>query len=1141
MDSKSKVEYDPIDDNFMFESSITVGETSIVNNVIRSELPKENELSVNVNTSFSQRRKHTKNTRKTLQYLSKDNPYICCGEIFTTELEVKAHKKYHQTIDNKKRNDEAQQTSESNTLDPVINTKLYQSQSQQSPISNCTSDKTLPLGATQNSSFSTDVASLTSNEDSSLKSLNELSPCAGIIDLTNDKPDQIETEQSDQSNLANKNELVLRSNETLKIPPIITFTTVQNPNVNGSKELQFSKSRKIDPPSITISPTNQNSCLNGTQQLHLSEFREMIQISNKQLYQSKTQHYPISGSSSIYTSKKTQYFNCTQKTSFSTGKSNSRTNKNASITNPVEIIDLTIEKSPKITKQLDQSNVANKNELAFNNNQSLKTPASSTSSTATQNLSQNGSQELQSPFSVCSSNLANNENSCLLENQQLSNAKTLELENSEKLHQSKTQQFLNAEYTSDLSLKKTLDLNDTQHLPLSSNLSNVESNAKLNENDVEQFTFNTDSSKSISDGVSNLGEIQQIPSVIVNSSESIINKKSDLSDSQQFSLSDDSSNLSNDKNTSLRDPLELLCAAELLVLSKGEVLHQTDNIQPILPESTPKLIRIETLDFNDMLSVLSSVVASELEGNNICNLSDTQQCPLSANLSKLESKEQFNSSDVQQLTLAADSSKMESDKKSNSSDIEQFTLSPDSSKSENGKKSELTNTEQFPLCRNSSCLSYNDKTCTSDTGEFQSLCTAQSLSLTDIENPCRNDTPQLSYSAKPLKMTYKKKLCSSRSNSTLTKKRCLDDDQHLLFFTDTSNMADSGSPVSNDTRLLESPSSADLSTLMSNKPDPCDSQNSSLVTVTSNGNYTENSSLDNAHDLQSSLSDNRSNLTNGDRSYSNTVQKLTCLLDETSLTGSIENVCVNNTEQMSLPDSILKSSGIKKLYKNGSEQHNLADPPKNVLGRSSTSNKKSIVPKTVYKCDKCDISFFSKRVLATHNKSHANKNVHRCNTCQFSSTSSSQFKLHTKSHISDKVHSCKICDKIFCRKINLTYHLKTHSEQKKQFKCNQCEQSFVRNHYLTLHAKTHSKSKLYKCTECKVAFKQKLHFLFHVSTHSVNKSNECNLCMKMFQSAVSLKRHLIMHSKEISFQCNTCKKYFCKKSLLISHIHETCM
>jgi len=122
---------------------------------------------------------------------------------------------------------------------------------------------------------------------------------------------------------------------------------------------------------------------------------------------------------------------------------------------------------------------------------------------------------------------------------------------------------------------------------------------------------------------------------------------------------------------------------------------------------------------------------------------------------------------------------------------------------------------------------------------------------------------------------------------------------------------------------------------------------------------------------------------------------------------------------------------------------------------------------------------------------------------------------------------------------NLTHHMKSAHEKKRDFKCDQCEYAASSKCNLTHHIKSvHKKERHFKCDQCDYAASVKCNLTHHIqSVHGKKRDFKCHLCDYAASVKCNLTSHIrSVHEKKRDFKCNQCDYAATVKCNLTSHI-----
>ncbi len=211
-----------------------------------------------------------------------------------------------------------------------------------------------------------------------------------------------------------------------------------------------------------------------------------------------------------------------------------------------------------------------------------------------------------------------------------------------------------------------------------------------------------------------------------------------------------------------------------------------------------------------------------------------------------------------------------------------------------------------------------------------------------------------------------------------------------------------------------------------------------------------------------------------------------------------------------------------------------------------------------FSCHLCDKSFFtkgglkqhvhihdenSKKVcpvcnvrcarLEPHLKTHFNTSQQIvCNICEQQFSSLSTLKTHLLIHSGDNYKVCPVCDGKYA---DMSKHIKTHKERKRDHICKICQKSFFSKQELRQHQKTHEKpDPRCVCNICQKTFSNMGNLRHHQLIHTGENLKTCPVCGGNF---ANLSEHLIQHSKDRPvYKCEKCERTYVKKRSLELHV-----
>nr|XP_008268042.2 zinc finger protein 135 [Oryctolagus cuniculus] len=187
-----------------------------------------------------------------------------------------------------------------------------------------------------------------------------------------------------------------------------------------------------------------------------------------------------------------------------------------------------------------------------------------------------------------------------------------------------------------------------------------------------------------------------------------------------------------------------------------------------------------------------------------------------------------------------------------------------------------------------------------------------------------------------------------------------------------------------------------------------------------------------------------------------------------------------------------------------------------------------------YKCDECGEAFRQKSHLITHQRMHTGGKRYECNDCEKTFSWNSSLIIHQRIHTGEKPYECNECEKAYHWKSDLITHQRIHTGER-PYECNKCGKSFHHKSSFIKHQRIHTGDKPYECNKCGKAFHQKSDLIKHQRIHTGEKPYVCIICGKAFSRKSDLVKHQRIHTGEKPFECNTCGKAFCHKSYLSLH------
>ncbi|XP_063298028.1 oocyte zinc finger protein XlCOF19-like isoform X2 [Pelobates fuscus] len=152
-----------------------------------------------------------------------------------------------------------------------------------------------------------------------------------------------------------------------------------------------------------------------------------------------------------------------------------------------------------------------------------------------------------------------------------------------------------------------------------------------------------------------------------------------------------------------------------------------------------------------------------------------------------------------------------------------------------------------------------------------------------------------------------------------------------------------------------------------------------------------------------------------------------------------------------------------KLHRPRERQRDSAriSPEKSIARERSTVDSAgniTLMTETVYKCNKCDKTFFTRSGYRKHQRNHTEENSYVCNICGEMFMDWPSFNMHKDSHTGGRPWACPTCDKRFRLQSHLTRHERTHTGER-PFICNACGKCFGQSSNLAAHMRSHTGDK----------------------------------------------------------------------------------
>ena len=178
-----------------------------------------------------------------------------------------------------------------------------------------------------------------------------------------------------------------------------------------------------------------------------------------------------------------------------------------------------------------------------------------------------------------------------------------------------------------------------------------------------------------------------------------------------------------------------------------------------------------------------------------------------------------------------------------------------------------------------------------------------------------------------------------------------------------------------------------------------------------------------------------------------------------------------------------------------------------------------------------DGELVDKNIIDLLNQNHKNGEKEEPSDLSPNSTLNS-----TETSKKKKPFKCDVCDKSFTSNKLLKKHTHSVHDKNKPFKCDVCSYYFSNLGTLNRHTATFHTAK--ECSRCNSIFKSHGEFKLHVySVHKGKKPYECSNCDFKCDTKGILTRHVkVIHEGKRPFKCDVCSRNFPTKYSLKSHI-----
>ncbi|KAI5698818.1 hypothetical protein M8J75_012397 [Diaphorina citri] len=191
-------------------------------------------------------------------------------------------------------------------------------------------------------------------------------------------------------------------------------------------------------------------------------------------------------------------------------------------------------------------------------------------------------------------------------------------------------------------------------------------------------------------------------------------------------------------------------------------------------------------------------------------------------------------------------------------------------------------------------------------------------------------------------------------------------------------------------------------------------------------------------------------------------------------------------------------------------------------------------------CEKCDVKFTHKALLAEHiNTKHNTDVTLKCQLCNVA-----EVQQHLEEH-KVVIIRCETCTRNYESLESLTTHLSFKHSNQFLMKCTNCNVLVPRDEILPHLAIQHCQGttpSIYECNQCKEKTNDMTTMLNHYSVkHYMDINMSCVPCDVLFHNKATLYKHLYLEHKatSLSIQCNMCSLVLDSKESLVTHISQT--
>lgn len=193
-----------------------------------------------------------------------------------------------------------------------------------------------------------------------------------------------------------------------------------------------------------------------------------------------------------------------------------------------------------------------------------------------------------------------------------------------------------------------------------------------------------------------------------------------------------------------------------------------------------------------------------------------------------------------------------------------------------------------------------------------------------------------------------------------------------------------------------------------------------------------------------------------------------------------------------------------------------------------------------FNCPDCDRTFINKQSMQTHTYRH-NRGIYKCSQCSKEFDSRPKRTDHVRSvHMAGNYRKCAYCDRRFPSWDGVLDHeLKAHGVPKPQNTCEDCGKTFSKQSSLTMHKnRFHLFKKPHKCSFCEMTFCTRMELSYHIITHTKTRNHSCKICNKSFGTPITLSQHMRTHGGIKKLLCDYCDRRFLHRTTFKRHMIE---